>query len=84
LYCEPNATNDGRYRLLASLHGSLVLLHVSDFECWDLWSQDKEQPEVDEVEDNSAALGSYYHHPEEASPQERGLVPQEVLHQADS
>jgi hypothetical protein len=56
----------------------------SDFKYWTLWSQDKEQPEVDEAENNSATLGSYYHHPEEASPQERGLVPQEILHQADS
>jgi hypothetical protein len=84
LYFEPNAANGGRYRLLASLHGKLVLLDLSDFECWDLWSQDKEQPEMDEVEDNSAALRSYYHHPEQASPQARGLVPQEVLYQADS
>jgi hypothetical protein len=70
--------------LLYSLRGSLVLLGRPDIECWNLWSQDKEQPAMDEAEDNSAAVRSHYHHPEEASSQERRFLSQEVLHQADS
>lgn len=73
--CARNAADTGECRPLASLCGSLVLFNESDFECWNLWWQDKEQPEVDEAENNSATVRSYYHHTEEASAEERGLLP---------
>lgn len=50
---------------------------------WCLWSQDEEQPEVDEAANNSAAIWCHYNHSEETPAQARRLIPQEVLHQAD-
>jgi hypothetical protein len=39
---------------------------------------------MDEAENNSAAVRCHHDHTEEAPSQERGFIPQEVLHKADS
>lgn len=46
--------------------------------------KDEVKPEVDEVTHNSTAELSHQHNTEEAAPQERGLLPQEILDQANT
>jgi hypothetical protein len=62
----------------------MLAFFMYDVECWNLWPQDEEQPEMDEAENNGATVWCHYHHPEEAPAQEGGFLPQEVLHQTDS